>query len=312
MNKRLKLAKSKTISYIKLPFDFFENHFQSFPSQVVKVYLYILYLCTLGDIEFDDNTIADRLNITIKDLKNAYKLLNRAGMLVENEDGEEELVNPVDFYREYHKEVKDEIKKDSDERLRTVSEDRGYQKKVEFIEERYGKELTRSDYLEIFDMLENMKIPYDVLLAAVDYSISKNVRSFSYIAKVALNWKELGLTTYESCEQFINGGDDVLKTVKKLLKIDRKLYDVEIKYITDWCKMGKTVADIENAIKASVLNTGKASFPYINAVLCDSGNGKKEKTAVKSQKKPNVHNFPERDDYDFERMISDLRKKQND
>lgn len=309
MSKKLRLAKSKTISYVKLPFDFFENHFQTFPAQVVKVYLYIFYLCTLGDIEFDDNTIAERLNITLKDLKNAYKLLKENGMLIENEDGEEELVNPVDFYKEYHKEVKEEIKKDSDERLRTVSEDRGYQKKVEFLEERFGKELTKNDYLEIFDMLENLKIPYDVLLAAVDYSVSKNVRKFSYIAKVALNWKELGLTTYESCEQFINGGDDVLKAVKKMLNIDRKLFDVEIKYITDWVKMGKTVKEIEEAIQKTVLNTGKASFPYINTILCDNGE-KKGKTASAVNKKASVHNFQERD-YDFDKMMSDIRKKKD-
>ena len=59
MGKKLKLAKSKTISYLKLPFDFFENHFQSFSPKTVKVYLYILYLCTLGDIEFDDETICE-------------------------------------------------------------------------------------------------------------------------------------------------------------------------------------------------------------------------------------------------------------
>ena len=33
---------AQTISYLKLPFDFFENHFQSFSPKTDKVYLYIL------------------------------------------------------------------------------------------------------------------------------------------------------------------------------------------------------------------------------------------------------------------------------
>ena len=309
MNKKLKLAKSKTISYLKLPFDFLENHFREFSPYTVKVYLYILYLCTLGDIEFDDKIIASRLNISVNDLKHSYRELREAGMLIKDpETNEEELVNPEDFYKEYYKEVKHVIKKDSDERLRNAAGDKDYQKQMEFIEDRFGKELSKNDYLEIFDMLENLKIPYEVLIAAIDYSVSKNIRSFSYIAKIALNWKELGLTNYESCEEYLSGSTDILTKVKKMMKIDRELLDVEIKYISDWYyKMGKTEEEIEAAIKTAVLNTGKISFPYINAILEDKKKKQPElKTGVK---KPSIHNFPERE-YDFDEIISGLRKKQ--
>jgi len=309
VGKKLKLAKSKTNSYLKLPFDFFENHFQSFSPKTIKVYLYILYLCTLGDIEFDDETICERLNITLNDLGKAYENLRKNGMIRVNPDtGEDEIVNPEDFYKGFHKENKIEIKKDSTERLKKANEDREFKKKIAFIENRYGKELTQNDYLEIFDLTENQKIPYDVLLAAIDYSVSKNKRNFSYIAKIALNWNELGLTTYESCEQFINGSEDkFLKAIKKILKIDRNLYDVELKYIREWHDvMKKNIEDIEKAAEISVLNTGKVSFPYINAVL--SGGGTKEKS---TDKKPKYADYPQRE-YDYEEMLSALRKKRKE
>lgn len=310
MGKKLKLAKSKTISYLKLPFDFFENHFQSFSPKTDKVYLYILYLCTLGDIEFDDETIAERLNITLNDLNKAYDTLRKHGMLITNpETGEDEIVNPDDFYKGYHKEIKVEIKKDSMEHLKSLSEDRDFKKKIAFIENRYGKELTQNDYLEIYDLTEKQKIPYDVLLAAIDYSVSKNKRNFSYIAKIALNWKELGLTTYESCEQFIHGGEDkFLKNIKKILKIDRNLFDVELKYIHEWHEvMKKTVEDIEKAAEISVLNTGKISFPYINAVL----QGGAVKETVPKGKKSQYKDYPQRE-YDYDEMLSELRKKRDE
>ncbi len=310
MGKKLKLAKSKTISYLKLPFDFFENHFQSFSPKTVKVYLYILYLCTLGDIEFDDETICERLSLSLNDLKKAYDDLRKYGMLVTNsETGEDEIVNPDDFYKEFHREVKSEIKKDTLDMVKNSAEDREFQKRIAFIENRFGKELTQNDYLEIYDLTENQKIPYDVLLAAIDYSVSKNKRSFSYISKIALNWKELGLTTYESCEQFINCGDDAfLKNVKKILKIDRNLFDVELKYIMEWReKMSKSLSDIEKAAEVSVINTGKISFPYINAVLCDKGGSSKSSSSA--SKKDRYHDFPQRE-YDYDEMLSELRKKQ--
>lgn len=308
MGKKLKLAKSKTISYLKLPFDFFENHFQSFSPKTVKVYLYILYLCTLGDIEFDDETICERLSLTGNDLKKAYDNLRKHGMLITNpETGEEEIVNPDDFYKGFYKEAKIEIKKDTLEKVKDSAKDREFSKKISFIENRYGKELTQNDYLEIYDLTENQKIPYDVLVAAIDYSVSKNIRNFSYISKIALNWKELGLTTYESCEHFINSEDEAfLKNVKKLLKIDRKLFDIELKYIKEWREvMSKSLSDIEKAAEISVINTGKISFPYINAVLCD----KNSKTGTTYSKKSGYHDYPQRE-YDYDEMLSELRKKQ--
>lgn len=310
MGKKLKLAKSKTISYLKLPFDFFENHFQSFSPKTLKVYLYILYLCTLGDIELDDETISERLSITLNDLNKAYDSMRKHGMLVVNsETGEEEIVNPEDYYKEIHKEAKSEIKKDSMEKIKKTAEDREFQKKLAFIENRFGKELTQNDYLEIYDLTENQQIPYDVLVAAIDYSVSKNKRNFSYISKIALNWKELGLTTYESCEQFINGGEDAfLKNVKKILKIDRNLFDIELKYLKEWREVySKTLDDIEKAAEISVINTGKISFPYINAVLCDKG-GKGKPSGTKKSQSP-YYDFPQRE-YDYDEMLSELRKKQ--
>ena len=70
--------------------------------------------------------------------------------------------------------------------------------------------------------------------------------------------------------------------------------------------MGKTIEDIEKAAEISVINTGKISFPYINAVLSDKGSNAEKKPVKKSQ----IHDFPERE-YDYEKMLSDLRKKQN-
>ena len=95
--------------------------------------MYILYLCTLGDIEFDDLTICDRLNITLNDLNRAYNDLRRVGMLVTNpESGEEEIVNPEDFYKGFHKETKYEMKKNSLEKIKASAEDREFKKKIDF------------------------------------------------------------------------------------------------------------------------------------------------------------------------------------
>ena len=237
MQTKIKLGKSKSISFLKLPFDFFENHYQKMSPNTVKIYLYLLYLCTLGEVEINESEIAKRLNLTKKDISECYSELKENGLLeVNGVTGENELINLEEFYKNVNKSTNEETKKEIQDKAKSIKFDSQFKKKISFIEDVYGKELSQSDILEIYELLSNYKVPYDVLICAIDYSISKNIKSFNYISKIAINWKELGLTNYESCERYISGegieSERIYDNIKRLFNIKRELYDIERKYVS--------------------------------------------------------------------------------
>lgn len=316
---KIKLVKSKSISYLKLPFDFFENHFRKMNPDTIKFYLYILYLCTLGDVELDDFEIAKRLDLSGEDIKKAYIELREAGLLKINEEtGEHELINPDEYYKNLQKISNSELKKETKDIIRTLEFDDNFKNIFDFFESLFGKSLNHNEMLEIYDLLNNQKVPFEVLACAASYSVSKGKKSINYIAKIAINWKELGLTSYESCEKYISNEnietdtqlskDNLYFQIKKLFNVQRELYEVEKDYIDNWYyTLGKDINDIKKALELTIINTGKLSFPYINKILIN-GFSKNEIPAKKEKK--GLNNFTERD-YDYDNIVNALRKKQN-
>lgn len=313
MQTKIKLGKSRSISFMKLPFDFFENHFQKLSPNTTKIYLYLLYLCTLGEVEINENEIAKKLMLAKKDISECYKELIELGLLVKNSETDgNELVNLEEFYKSYAKSNILEAKKEVKDKVKTVNNDVQFKKKIEFIEDVYGKELTPNDMMEIDSILTEHKVPYDVLICAIEYSLSKKIKSFNYISKIAINWKELGLTNYESCEKYISeeslSDEKLYYNIKHIFNLKRELYDVEIKYIDDWYyNKNKTLDDIKKAFETTVLNTGKLSFPYMNTILTNDKSSSVNKTI---KKKNDLNNFTERE-YDSTDVLTALRKKQN-
>ena len=166
--------------------------------------------------------------------------------------------------------------------------------------------------LDIYEILNSHKVPYDVLICAIEYSISKNIKNFNYISKIAINWKELGLTSYESCEKYISNenikDENLYRNLKLMFKLSRDFFDVEIKYIDDWYyNKNKTLDEIKKAFESTILNTGKLSFPYMNSILTNENT---EVKINKTKKKNELNNFTERE-YDSSDVLSALRKKQN-
>lgn len=313
MQKRIKLVKNKSISHLKLPFDFFENHYQKMNAKTIKMYLYILYLCTLGDVEIENEDIAKKLNLTNNDIEKAYNELKETGLLIINEEtGEEELVNPEEFYKNLEKANKSELKKETKEIIKTPEFNSTFKKQLRFIEDIFKKDLNQNEMLEIYDLINNQKVPIEVLACAIEYSLSKNIKTMNYIAKIAVNWQELGLTNYESCEKYISdekiNEEKIYTNLRRIFNLQREFFEAEKKYIDDWYfKYGKTIDDIKKALDTTVINTGKLSFPYMNSILI----GNKENYNKNSEKKKNaLSNFEERN-YDYDDILTALRKKQN-
>lgn len=313
MQTKIKLGKSKSISFLKLPFDFFENHFQKLSPETLKVYLYLTYLCTLGEVEINETEIARKLSLTKKDITYCYNELKENNLMVLNKENSDfELINLGEFYKNYSKVSLSESKSEIKDMVKNIKLDTQFKKKVSFIEDIYGKELTQNDMLDIYEILTSHKVPYDVLICAIEYSISKNIKNFNYISKIAINWKELGLTNYESCEKYISEenikDENLYRNLKLMFKISRDFFDVEIKYIDDWYyNKNKTLDEIKKAFETTVLNTGKLSFPYMNSILV---NENMDTNIKKTKKKNELNNFTERE-YDSSDVLSALRKKQN-
>lgn len=276
MNKKFRLVNSRSEATLKLPFDFFEDIYKEMDPVHLKIYLYSLYLCTLGEIEFNVDEIAAKLSVTKRDINNCFDFLEKNRLINVDDGSMEELIS---FYRTNRKETIKSVKKESKVNINDSFSDEEFSAQIKFIEQIFGKPLNQNEYIEIFDLIKNQGVPYEVFLAATQYSVSKNKRNISYISKVAINYKELGLTNYESCENywkndFTAPADEKslrLEGLKKIFKIERDFFAPELEYIEKWCfELGKTDEEIKNALNKTVLNTGKIAFPYMDKVICNT------------------------------------------
>ena len=287
MNKKFRLVNNRSEATLKLPFDFFEDIYKEMNPVHLKIYLYSLYLCTLGEIEFNVEEVARKLSVSRRDINDCFDFLEK-NRLINVEDGSmEELIS---YYRTNRKETIKSVKKESKVNITDSFTDVEFSAQIKFIETILEKPLNQNEYIEIFDLIKNQGVPYEVFLAATQYSVSKSKRNISYISKVAINYKELGLTSYESCENYWKNDfkepcdekTSRLEELKKIFRLDRDFYAPELEYIEKWCfELGKTDEEIKTALNKTVLNTGKVAFPYMDKVLCNT------KPAVPKEKSEN-------------------------
>ncbi|MBQ3133279.1 MAG: DnaD domain protein [Clostridia bacterium] len=66
---------------------------------------------------------------------------------------------------------------------------------------RLGKALSPREMEQLADLLTNRGLPAEVVLMAMQYSISKNKRSIGYIVRVAEHWADDGLFTVEQANE---------------------------------------------------------------------------------------------------------------
>ncbi len=135
-----------------------------------------------------------------------------------------------------------------------------------------GKTIGYDGQSVLIMMHDSYGLPFEVILMAVEYSVSQQKTGFSSIAKLGKLWSEQGIDTLEGAMEYIEEHNVVNETWNKL----RSLTDISNRtptskqrgYLVAWVKeYGYDENIIYYAYEESVDRTGKMSMPYMDRII---------------------------------------------
>lgn len=115
-------------------------------------------------------------------------------------------------------------------------------------------------------------LPPEVILMAIEYSVTMKKASFSNIAKIGKRWSELEIDTLEGAMEYIEEHNIVDETWQKLRSMteitNRNPTEKQRRFLTAWVKEYGYSADIiYYAYEESIDRTGKMSMPYMDKII---------------------------------------------
>jgi len=182
--------------------------------------------------------------------------------------------------------------------IETVSSNGELKHLFSLIQQMLNKSLSANDYKIIYSFIDYLKLPERVILALFEHCISVGKTSMRYIESVAYSWADRGITDVSEAEKFINETNEkqsILKKYKRKFKlVGRDFSDVEAEYIFDWIyNMKVSEKLIMQAYEKTVLNTGKVSISYMNAIICsETGHSETSEAETANVKKSSFRNYP--------------------
>ena len=135
-----------------------------------------------------------------------------------------------------------------------------------------GKTIGYDGQSVLIMMHDSYGLPFEVILMAVEYSVSQKKTGFSSIAKLGKLWSEQGIDTLEGAMEYIEEHNAVNETWNKL----RSLTDISNRtptskqrgYLVTWVKeYGYDENIIYYAYEESIDRTGKMSLPYMDKII---------------------------------------------
>lgn len=197
-----------------------------------------------------------------------------------------------------------------------------------FLAEQYLKKtLSATDMQRILYFYDELHFPCELIEYLIEYCVSQNHRSLSYIEKVGLSWHEEGIRTIDMAKNRTSTWNKNYFLILKAFGIrGRDPIPSEVVYMNRWLKeYGFSMELIREACARTIAQTTQPSFKYAEGILSkwhkenvrrpedlkvldeqhqqrSQAAGKKNAETSKAQNKFN--NFHQRD-YDF----NDLEKQ---
>ncbi len=247
----------------------------------LKVLLYILRHSNDGMAETEN--IAEALSLEADDVKDAMIFWAERGILIKDGHAptdapaaekkaekkeersvhvkEEKRVAEIALSRPSYEDVSRRIK-ESDEVAVLLQEAQSV----------LGRTIGYDGQSVIIQMLDSFGLPPEVILMAIEYSLSLKKTGWTSIARIARRWSEMEIDTLEGAMQYIEEHNVVDETWNKLREMteitNRQPTEKQRKYMVAWVKeYGYDVDIIYCAYEESIDNTGKMSMPYMDKII---------------------------------------------
>ena len=323
--------------------DFLDRFLPEANGDFLKVYLYLLRTAGRRAESFSLCGIADRMNCTEKDVERALRYWEKEGVLqlAYDEDGAlTELAFASSFAPGLHasKTAPSSVEKSSDitsERLQELGE-REDIRELFFIAQQYlGKPLTRTEMQKLCFFYDGLQLSPDLIDYLIEYCISKGHPSFHYIEKVAMNWKEQGITTVREARKAAGSYHREYYDILKALGINNHHpVDAETRVMKKWIEKYEFPMEIiTEACTRTVMNASRPTLSYVDGILSkwnargvrtmddvlaldreharNQAETKSREPAAGSGARPNSFTDFEQRSYDYSELEAQLTKKTN-
>src|SRR5690554_319602 len=201
------------------------------PGDFVKVYLFGLMQCYNPDCT--QNTIpafSRALGLENTDVENAFRYWERQGLLtiVENAKGELSI--------EFHN-IKDLLYNKGLSTEKPIYKYRDFNQNLQLIFDK--RLLSPQEYLRIYDWIEVLNLPQEVVLMMVRFYVTRKGSkiSINYLDKVAESWARDGINTLQKAEEYIKQYESCYQetiAVLKYLGIHRSPSKAELDLYKKW------------------------------------------------------------------------------
>ena len=249
-----------------VPDNFIETYMPAANGDYVKVYLYLLY-CVKNGKMLSISSLADYFQCTESDITRALKYWESQDLL-----SMEELVSMEEPNTLAQAEPAPSI---PEKHGYTVAEMKAFKEQEEVrllfmaAEAYLQKQLTRTDIETLLYFYEQLHFSTDLIEYLIQYSVSKNKKSFRYMETVALEWHKKGIKTVKEAEL---DSKPIAKECYQVLKAlginDHTPHPSEIAYIDRWMKeYGFTIEIILEACNRTMMQIHKPNFVYIEGIL---------------------------------------------
>lgn len=289
-----------TSKSIPLPMEFINKYMISANATYVKVYLYGLAKCYEDGADVSNAAIAEALDILETDVSKAWRYWKKVGLVhsegkgtlvfdampqpQKKEDGERESAQSAETEEKSKAPSMKEIFKAMDINPKM-------KETVSMAEHLLKKTLSQKEIATLYNFMQSYSMTQEMVLVLLEYCVTLDKTSFSYIEKVAESWYEQGIKTLDEATKVLNRvvkEGRMQKKCKKMFGLDRELSQTENGYIARWVsELSMSEAMIRNAYERTVNNTGKISMPYMNTIL-KSWHTKGIKTVAQIAEKENT------------------------
>ena len=260
--------------YIPISRDFIENKMPTANGAYVKVYLTALLLGFDG-VEMSTSGMARLLDLLESDVVNALEYWNKKSALKYDGgnvlfDGAKPLVKRET--EETEEKEKRKPKPPARDIAAEMTENKALADLCAIAAEILERPLKKNDMETLYWFCDELELSPEVITLLLEYCVSKDKRSMSFIEKTAVQWHKNGITTLSAADGFIRGEKEkagYIGTLKKLFNFgDRKLSKSEEDTLNKWrTDYGMDGDMVSLAYEYCLDAIHQLSFPYMDKIL---------------------------------------------
>lgn len=206
------LLKNSGLDFTPISNVFIDRYMTKARGEFVKVYILLLKCSISGESGISSSILAANLNLLESEINNALKYWNDEGVI--------KLI-PIDKMNNFNIEFVNlsETEDPKTEKLDLLSalDNKNTKEMLKEIEMLLGRTLSSKEMITYLSWESDLGFSLELILFLIEYCVSKNKKSASYIEKVALGWHDSGIKTIEDANKQIANSEDKWIKIREIL-----------------------------------------------------------------------------------------------